>query len=128
VSFLICVVMDPKESGPRLQFVNPTTVPARVHARSRYDSRLQSMTLGAAAIGIAATGFFGYAAALTYAGTATSAAVQQGGVLQQQLPTRNADDAGQGSEGGGVNPYSYQQQIIPPTISRHSSHASSGGS
>jgi hypothetical protein len=108
-----------------MDLVNPT-IPARVHARSRNDSRLQSMTLGAAAMGIAATGFFGYAAALTYAGT-TSAAAQQGGV-SGQLPYGNSGYAGQSSQGGAVNPYYNQQQIIPPTTSRHSSHASSGGS
>ena len=106
--------------------MNPT-IPARVHARSRNDSRLQSMTLGAAAIGIAATGFFGYAAALTYAGT-TSAAAQQGGVPQQQLPNVYSGDAGQSSQGGAVSPNYNQQQITPPTTTRHRSHAITGGS
>jgi hypothetical protein len=109
-----------------------STIPARVRARSRNDDRLQSMTLGAAAIGIVATGFFGYAAALTYAGTTTSNAstTTQGGLTPQQLSNSysyNGSDDGQ--QGGATNPYYNQQQIIIPPVStgRHA-HASSGGS
>ncbi len=111
-----------------------STIPARVRARSRNDDRLQSMTLGAAAIGIVATGFFGYAAALTYAGTTTSnaGATTQGGLTPQQLSNSysyNGSDGGQGTQGGATNPYYNQQQIIIPPVStgRHA-HASSGGS
>jgi hypothetical protein len=131
VSFLIWVVRDPKESESRLQGVNPT-IPARVQARSRHDDRLQSMTIGAAALGIAATGFFGYAAALTYAGTSTAnAATGQGVLTPQQVQdsyTYNGN-VGQGTQGGLVNPnYDNQQLVAPPTTSRHRSHAITGGS
>jgi hypothetical protein len=133
VSFLICTVRDPKESGPTLTLVNPT-VPARVHARSRADRRLQSMTLGAAALGIAATGAFGYAAALTYAGTTATAnaADQQAGFGDQGQvqPGDGNGSAGQsGTSGGNVVPFSGNQQPVnPPTTTRHRSHTVTGGS
>ncbi len=115
--------------------MNPT-IPARVHARSRNDSRLQSMTLGAVALGIAGTGFFGYAAALTYAGTTTNNAATtiQGGYTPQQLQNSysyNGGDDGQGTQGGLVNPYYSQQQplvVAPPASTSRQSHVISGGS
>lgn len=112
--------------------MNPT-IPARVQARSRNDDRLQSMTLGAAAIGIVATGFFGYAAALTYAGTTTSAATTgQGGLTQQQLQNSYSynGNTGQSTQGGATTPYYNQQQqvINPPVYTGRHSHALSGGS
>ncbi len=116
--------------------MNPT-IPARVQARSRNDSRLQSMTLGAVALGIAGTGFFGYAAALTYAGTTTnSAAVNtQSGLTPQQLQNSYSyngggysGDDGQGTGGGTVTPYYNQQIIVPPVSTGRQSHVSSGGS
>ncbi len=113
--------------------MNPT-IPARVQARSRNDGRLQSMTLGAVALGIAGTGFFGYAAALTYAGTTTNSAPAtiQGGYTPQQLQNSYSYNGGgdsQGTQGGLVNPYYNQQQLVAPpaTTGRHS-HAISGGS
>ncbi len=116
--------------------MNPT-IPARIHARSRNDDRLQSMTLGAVALGIAGTGFFGYAAALTYTGTTANsgAATTQGGLTPQQLQNSysyNGDglagDDGQSGQGGAVNPYYNQQIVIPPVSTSRHSHASSGGS
>jgi hypothetical protein len=114
--------------------VNPT-IPARVHARSQADRRLQSMTLGAAALGIAATGVFGYAAALTYTGktSTANAADQPGGFGDQQQTLSNGagGTSGQsGATGGGtVTPFSGNQQPVnPPTATKHRSHASSGGS
>ena len=136
MKFHISVVMDSEESGPRLLLVNPT-IPTRVQARSRADSRLQSMTLGAAALGIAATGVFGFAAAFTYTGSTTTvnAADQQGGLDGQGVdPTSNTGTSGQtnqsGTQGGTVSPFSRsnQQPITPPTITRHRSHAVTGGS
>ena len=135
--FLIWTLSDPKELGATLLFVNPT-IPARVQARSRADRRLQSMTLGAAALGIAATGVFGYAAALTYTGkTATvNAADQQSGLGNGQYAVPN-DTSGNSSQSGGttVNPNAVtpnsgiqQQPVNPPTTTRHRQHAVSGGS
>jgi hypothetical protein len=138
VSFLIRVVIDPKESGPTLMPVNPT-VPARIQARSRADRRLQSMTLGAAALGIVATGAFGYAAAMTYTGkTSTVSAADQPASLGGQVADPNIQNAqpnsgggvsggsGSQSQGGTVSPFFQtipQQPIVPQ---RH--HATSGGS
>ena len=122
--------MDPKEIGPRLHLVNPT-IPARVQARSRADSRLQSMTLGAAALGIVATGVFGYAAALTYTGqTSTANAADQqtgfGGGTYGNGATANG--YGQGT-GGAVMPNGFNQvPVNPPTTTRHRQHVVSGGS
>ncbi len=143
MSFLICVVSDPKESGARLTLVNPT-VPARINARSRADRRLQSMTLGAAALGIVATGAFGYAAALTYTGTTTTAkAADQPASLGGQLADPNVQNSqpntggnsgssgGAGSQGGTVNPFFQvipQQGVNPPTITGGRHHATTGGS
>ena len=113
--------------------MNPT-VPARVHARNRADHRLQSMTLGAAALGIVATGVFGYAAALTYSGTSSTvnAADQPAGLgdQPQATPRGNTGSSGQsGTQGGATNPFfGDSQPINPPTTTRHRSHASSGGS
>ena len=115
--------------------MNPT-IPARIHARSRNDDRLQSMTLGAVALGIAATGAFGYAAALTYTGTANAANVtpppthfgsDQGGDDQPllQQPFTGAGSAGQGAN---VSPLFGGQQVTPPTTSVRRSHVTSGGS
>lgn len=120
--------------------MNPT-IPARVHARSRADQRLQSMTLGAAVVGIAATGVFGYAAALTYAGTTTNANAANPAANQGTQPRSYGGDdggfgssqygtSGQSNQGGGlVNPFFGGEQVNPPTStgSRHS-HSSSGGS
>jgi hypothetical protein len=124
---------EPKESGATLRLVNPT-IPARVQARSRADRRLQSMTIGAAALGIAATGVFGYAAALTYTGkTTTVNAADQQGDQQYAVPNDNGGSTGQSgtSSGGGTatpNRGTQQQPIIPPTSTRHRGHVSSGGS
>jgi len=113
-----------------------STIPARVQARSRADRRLQSMTLGAAALGLAATGVFGYAAALTYTGTSTvNAAGQQTGLGNQQyaVPNDTSGNTGQsGNSSGGVtvnpNAGAQQQPINPPTTTRHRQHAVTGGS
>jgi hypothetical protein len=134
VSFHIYAVIVPKEFGVRLALVNPT-IPARVQARSRADRRLQSMTLGAAVIGIAATGAFGYAAALTYTGTtnAANAANPQSGFGDDQ-PVNNggtgsSGQTGRSDQGTTVNPFFGGQQANPPTTTRHrSSHVSSGSS
>lgn len=136
--FLIFVVSDPKETGARLVPVNPT-VPARIDARSRADRRLQSMTLGAAALGIAATGVFGYAAALTYNGTTSTAnAADQPAGLGGQFADPNIQDtlpstggAGTGSQGGTVNPNTQtnpQNGITLPVPTRQRHHATTGGS
>jgi hypothetical protein len=134
VSFLICAVIVPKESGPRLGLVNPT-IPARVQNRNRADQRLASMTLGAAVLGIVATGAFGYAAAITYAGTSTSANAanpQSGYGDNQPLQQVNGGTPGQtgaGDDQGLLNPFFGGQQVNPPTTSRHQkSHVSSGSS
>jgi len=116
------------------------TVPARIQARSRADRRLQSMTLGAAALGIVATGAFGYAAAMTYTGkTSTVSAADQPASLGGQVADPNVQNAqpnngssgvsggsGSQSQGGTVNPFfqTIPQQPIAPQ--RH--HAISGGS
>lgn len=134
MSFHICAVIVPKESGPRLALVNPT-IPARVQTRNRADRRLQSMTLGAAVLGIAATGVFGYAAALTYTGktnTVNAAAGVQsfGGDQQPQQPVDGVTgQSGQDDQGNILNPFFGIQQVTPPTTSgRRQSHVSSGGS
>jgi hypothetical protein len=138
VSFLIYAVIVPKESRQRMAFVNPT-IPARVQTRNRADRRLQSMTLGAAVIGIAATGAFGYAAALTYTGTtnAANAANPQSGFGDDQPLQQPGNNGGTGSsgqtgrndQGTTVNPFSGGQQVNPPTTTRHrTSHVSSGSS
>lgn len=132
--------MVPKETGTRLFLVNPT-IPARVNARSRADQRLQSMTMGAAVIGIAATGVFGYAAALTYTGKTSTANAANPPVVQNTQPRHEGggDDgfggsqfgtSGESNEGGAiVNPFFGGQQVNPPTITGGGhSHSSSGGS
>ncbi len=119
------------------------SIPARIHARSRADRRLQSMTLGAAALGIAATGVFGYAAALTYTGaTSTVSAAERpasagAGGQGQSAPAAAQGQAASGGvsdqsgQGGGilVNPFFGSQQAVtaPATTGGHS-HAVSGGS
>jgi hypothetical protein len=131
--------MEPKETQPTLRLVNSTTIPARVQARSRHDSRLQSMTLGAAALGIAATGVFGYAAALTYSGTSTANAADQNlGDQNGTQPFTVNGGSSAGSNGGGTTRNSggttvtpnagNQQPVNPPTTTRHRQHAVSGGS
>ena len=133
MSFHIWAVIVRKEFGPRLAFVNPT-IPARVQTRNRADRRLQSMTLGAAVLGIAAVGVFGYAAALTYTGktnTVSAAGVQSfGGDQQPQQPISGvAGQARQDDQGNILNPFFGIQQVTPPTTSGHrQSHVSSGGS
>jgi hypothetical protein len=131
--------MEPKETPPRLAQVKQN-VPARVQARARADQRLHSMTVGAVAIGFAATGVFAYAAAITYTGTTTTANAadpQSAGGQPQTFSGSDDGTSGQsGTQGGGVNPYSVNQQpnsvnqqpISPPTITHHRSHAVSGGS
>ncbi len=132
--FHIWAVIVPKEFGPRLALVNPT-VPARVQTRNRADRRLQSLTLGAAVLGIAATGAFGYAAALTYSGKTNS--VSAAGVqtfsgdqpLEQQPVNGVTGQSGQDDQGNLVNPFFGGQQVTPPTTTRHrQSHVSSGSS
>jgi hypothetical protein len=128
--------MEPKETPPRLAQVKQN-VPARVQARARADERLHSMTVGAIALGVAATGVFAYAAAINYSGTTTTvnaADPQSGGSQPQTFGGSDDGTAGQsgqsGTQGGEVNPYSVNQQqpISPPTTTRHRSHAVSGGS
>ncbi len=114
--------------------MNPT-IPARVQARSHADRRLQSLTLGAVALGIAATGAFGYAAALTYTGktTTANAANPQGGFGDRQY-VPNGDNGASGtvnqnSAGGNVAPNVNNQQLVaPPIITQHRQHAVTGGS
>jgi hypothetical protein len=95
------------------------------------------MTLGAAALGIAATGVFGYAAAITYNGktSTVNAADQQTGQGDQPYAVPNdtsgsSGQSGNGSGGGTVTPRAgtQQQPVNPPTITKHRQHASSGGS
>jgi len=97
------------------------------------------MTLGAAALGIAATGVFGYAAAITYNGktSTVNAADQQTGVGDQQyaVPNTTSGSSGQSgntSGGGTVTPNAgtqqQQQHINPPTTTKHRQHAVTGGS
>ncbi len=101
------------------------------------------MTLGAAALGIAATGVFGYAAALTYSGaTSTVSAAGQpvgSGTGSQGLAAPAAAPAlGQAASGGTsdqgsggviVNPFfGSQQAAAAPTTTGRPSHAVSGGS
>ncbi len=135
VRILIWAVMLAKESKARLAVVNPT-IPTRVQTRNRSDRRLQSMTLGAAVLGLAATGAFGYAAALTYTGTANAANAtpppthfgsDQGGDDQPllQQPFTGAGSAGQGAN---VSPLFGGQRVTPPTTSVRRSHVTSGGS
>lgn len=129
--------MEPKETASRLRQVKQS-VPARVQARARADHKLQTLTIGAATIGFAATGAFAYAAALTYTGTTTTvnaADPQSRGDQPQTLPGSGGGTSGQsGTQGGetspySVNPYSVNPApISPPTSSRHRSHAVSGGS
>ncbi|HEY5629702.1 MAG TPA: hypothetical protein VIR16_09345 [Candidatus Limnocylindrales bacterium] len=114
--------------------MNPT-IPARVQTRNRADRRLQSMTMTAAVVGIAATGVFGYAAALTYTGTtnAANAANPQTGIGNDQQPLQvNGGTSGQtggDDQGTTVNPFFGGQQVTPPTTSRkRQSHVSSGSS
>jgi hypothetical protein len=131
--------MEPKERDPKLRDVNPT-IPARVQARSRADRRLQSMTLSAAALGIVATGAFGYAAALTYSGTSTAnAADPNGGFDTPAQVAPNTGGSTGGSTNGGTtrnnagtrvapNTGNQQQPVTPPTTTRHRQHAVTGGS
>lgn len=118
--------------------MNPT-IPARVQARADADRRLQSMTLTAAVVGIAATGVFGYAAALTYSGqtNTANAAVRQNVVAPQQQPQQQffgddgnggSGESGEDNGGGFVNPFFAQPVNPPTTTTRHSSHTTSGGS
>ena len=128
--FLISAVIVPKEIGARLGLVNPN-IPARVHARSRADNRLQSMTFGAAALGIAATGVFAYAAALTYSGkttTANAAGPQSGFNDGQQAPSTNSGESNGSDSQGIINQFFGGQQVTPPTTTRHRSHTVTGGS
>ena len=96
------------------------------------------MTLGAAMLGISATGVFGYAAALTYSGTSTANAADQqsrSGVQSGTPPYVNSNNGttsgGASSNSGGttiVPGTGYQQPVTPPVTTRHSQHAVSGGS
>jgi len=90
------------------------------------------MTLGAAALGIAATGVFGYAAALTYTGKTTTVNAADGQNGPGALPndtSGSSNQAGTSSGGGTVTPNTTQQQpVTPPTTTRHRQHAVSGGS
>lgn len=94
------------------------------------------MTLGAAALGIVATGAFGYAAALTYSGTATANAADQNGGFDtpaQATPNTRTGTTGGGSSrnsGGTSIAPNVQNQVpvTPPTTTRHRQHAVTGGS
>lgn len=92
------------------------------------------MTLGVAALGITATGVFGYAAALTYSGTATANAADQPAGLGDQnatQPLRNSGAGGVAPNTGGttIAPNTQNQQpVTPPTTTRHRNHAVTGGS
>jgi hypothetical protein len=96
------------------------------------------MTLGAAALGIAATGLFGYAAALTYTGTTSTvnAADQQvtgfsGGGAIGDAGSRSSSRSGSSSQtqtqaqGGIVNPFN---GVLPPQSGTGRHHAATGGS
>jgi hypothetical protein len=69
--------------------MNPNTR-ARVQARTSANYRLQALTIGAAVLGVAGTGAFSYAAAMTYTGK--PAAVTTG------------DQQGPDDQGGSTNP------------------------
>ena len=96
------------------------------------------MTLGAAALGFAATGVFAYAAAISYAGTTTNADAANlpadiGGQGVDPNGTSGQTNLGgnqSGTQGGTVSPFSgsNQQPVTPPTTTRHRSHAVTGGS
>ena len=61
-----------KAGGPTIRGMN-TTDTAR-EARTRNLARLRKLTIGTAALGVAATTGFGYLAAMSYDGTTTTAA------------------------------------------------------
>ena len=90
------------------------------------------MTLGAAALGIAATGAFGYAAALTYTGKTTTVNAADGQPGRGALPNDTSGSSNQsGSASGGVvtpNSKTPQQPVTPPATTKHRQHAVSGGS
>ena len=56
--------------------MNPTTR-ARVQARARANYRLGALTIGAAVLGVAGTGVFSYAAAMTFTRKTTTATTDQ---------------------------------------------------
>lgn len=95
------------------------------------------MTLGAAALGLVGTGAFGYAAAMTYAGTTSTvnaidpqaAGLGNGGVDPNTGTSGITSQPNQSSDQGGtVNPFFGSQQVVPPTTTRRHSHAITGGS
>lgn len=87
------------------------------------------MTLGAAALGIAATGIFAYAAAMTYTGKTST-------VNADQQVTRSSNGGGNVDPNAGAQQQIQQQNGLnpfygatpPQTTSRHHSFVTSGGS
>ena len=107
------------------------TTRARVQARSSANSRLQAMTIGAAILGIAGTGIFSYAAAMTYTGkTATVAADDQGGAVDPNNGQAFAPDATTDPRANAQAPSVNNQAPAPTPQVRRSRHArvSTGGS
>ena len=119
---------------------------ARIRARSRAESRLRAMTIGTAVLGVAATGAFGWAAAITYDGkTSTALAADPGtggdsnaagnpgaGFSDPNAGVTNPNPGVTNPNGGVTNPNPVSgNQGTVPTV-RHSKnrsgHASSGGS
>ena len=124
--------------------------PSRVRARSRADRRLQAMTIGTAMLGVVATGAFGYAAAVSYTGKATTALADDqqaagdpnAGVGDPNAGVPNANtngvapvdpNPGVANPNTGVTnptPGTTAPQAQAPTVRRShkSGHVSSGGS
>jgi hypothetical protein len=118
----------------------------RIRARSRADRRLRALTIGTAVLGAAATGAFGYAAAITYTGTTSAAlandqqAVDDPGAIGDPNAGVTAPNGAVTTPNGGVsnpnpgvtNPSNGSNgQVTTPTVRRtrnRSGHVSTGGS
>ncbi len=121
-----------------MTYMNPTTN-ARVRARNSANYRLQALTIGAAVLGIAGTGVFSYAAAMTYTGK-PAAAVDRGTTNDQgTVVDPNSGQTATGQSNGGSNGQTNPNVQAPSTTNqgttqaprvRHSKHAavSTGGS
>lgn len=108
------------------------TTNARVRARNSANYRLQALTIGAAVLGVAGTGLFSYAAAMTYTGKpAAATTVDQGSVVDPNSGQTATGQSNNGQSNPAVQaPGTTNQGTTQAPRVKHSKHASvsTGGS
>ena len=103
------------------------TIDAAREARSRNLARLRTMTIGTAAVGVAAAGGFGWLAAMNYRGTTPTATTAVAAV--NRTSTTSGAAAPNATATTTPTATSAAQTIAPSVVSGSGTvHAASGGS